>query len=301
MSNPFHSRLKEALNERIEQNRLRELALTDDNVLNLANNDYCRLAESAELKAAAIDAIERYGCSASASPLLSGYKKPHEDLLEKLKDWYGMPHGLLWNTGYAANQAVLSCLPKNGDIVIADRLIHNSMITGIKRSAARHVRYKHCDLDALEAKLVEYSDKTIFVVTESLFSMDGDYPDLKRIAELKSKYGFIWILDEAHAIGWYGKTGSGLAEEFNVREHVDVLVGTLGKAMGSMGAFTLFQNECLPKFLINHAGEFIYSTYPAPSTTFACSQSSAIQAASTNKSSAPTITSVTPSNASTLA
>lgn len=144
------------------------------------------------------------------------------------------------------------------------------MIAGIKRSGATFKRYPHLDLTVLETLLKEAyegsaSYRTIFVVTESVFSMDGDYPDLRKVASLKAKYPFVWILDEAHALGWYGKTGAGLAEAQQVTSQVDIFVGTLGKTLASSGAYTLFHNPIVRDYLINHASEFIYSTALAPS------------------------------------
>ena len=238
----------------------------EDTTLNLANNDYLELANDPRMKAAAQAAIETWGCSASASPLLTGYRPIHQQLEERVCTWSDFPEGLIWNTGYAANSAILSTLPQSGDLILADRLIHNSMISGILKSGARLIRYRHCDLNHLEDLLKQYTEKgrIIFVATETVFSMDGDYPDLSQMARLKEQYGFTWIVDEAHAIGWYGHKGSGLSQETNVTEQIDVLVGTFGKALGSMGAFTLFRDSTLRQYLLNYAEEFIYSTYLAP-------------------------------------
>lgn len=267
-----NARLKERLDsvlaERKSSGTMRRLRVCNpqSGLLNLANNDYLGFAGDAELKEAGRDAIDRYGCSASASPLVSGFGPAHQELLNSVKAWHGFEQGIVWNSGYVANQAVLSQLPKKEDVVLADRLIHNSMITGILSSGARLARYRHCDLDHLEALLQKHGKdgRLVFVATESVFSMDGDYPDLARMAELKERYGFFWILDEAHAIGWYGDKGSGLAESLGVADKVDVLVGTLGKALASMGAYTLFHDKSLSEYLINRSGEFIYSTYLPP-------------------------------------
>ena len=235
-------------------------------ILNLASNDYLGFSSDPRIQKAGQDAISKFGCSSSASPLVTGFGKAHRDLLALIESWYGFETGIVWNTGYGANQAMLGLLPKSGDLVLADRLIHNSMISGVLASDARLLRYRHCDLEHLEALLKKYAidDRVLFVVTESVFSMDGDFPDLKGIADLKKKYGFFWILDEAHAVGWYGKEGSGLAEEYGVLDQVDVLVGTLGKALGSMGAYTLLHEKAISDYLVNFAGEFIYSTYLPP-------------------------------------
>lgn len=244
--------------------------------LNLADNDYLSLAHDAEIAVAVARAAIDHGTSASASPLITGWHAPHARLTETLCAWHGLPHGLLWSSGYAANAAILGTLPVKGDLVLADRLIHHSMVAGLLRSGARLKRYPHLDLDALETELERAGrGRTVFVVTESVFSMDGDYPDLARMAELKRKYGFFWIVDEAHALGWYGPQGAGLVREAGVEKDVDVLVGTCGKALASGGAYALFNDEAVRDALVNLAGEFIYST-GLPCTTVAAAEAAVV-------------------------
>jgi len=268
MTSPFHDRWRTALEDRKSRGLHRSLRIweTAPGWLNLADNDYLNLARDPALVTAAIDAAGRYGCSSSASPLISGYGPAHRELEETLCRWHGFPHGLVWNSGYAANHAILSRLPRPGDLVLADRLIHHSMVSGILQSGARLIRYAHDDLDHLERLLEKHAgeNRAIFVVTESLFSMDGDFPDLRRLATLKKQFPFFLIVDEAHATGWYGPRGAGLVAEAGLTEEVDVLVGTLGKALGSQGAYTLFHDPLVRDFLINEAGEFIFSTYLSP-------------------------------------
>ena len=270
---PLAERVGERLTERTQAGLLRSLRVyaDDSTVLNLASNDYLALAHDPVVAAAAARTAWQEGTSATASPLITGWRRAHAELSATLCDWHGFAHGLIWSSGYAANGGVLGTLPKPGDLVLADRLIHHSMVAGILRSGARLRRYPHLDLDALERELiVAVPGRTVFVVTESVFSMDGDYPDLRRIAELRRRHGFCWILDEAHALGWYGATGAGLAEEQGVVADVDVLVGTCGKTLASGGAYTLFHHELWRDALINEAGEFIYSTaLPPPSAAAA--------------------------------
>ena len=268
MTGDLKSRLKAKLDARKRNGLFRSLraANVDPGILYLGNNDYLDLAKDKKMQSAGIDALERYGCSSSASPLITGYGLVHEELKQTLCRWHGFSHGLIWNSGYAANQAVLSLLPQKGDLVFADRLIHNSILSGILKSGARLIRYRHTDLDHLEALLVDHgeAERNVFVVTESVFSMDGDWPDLERLAKLKESLEFFWILDEAHALGWYGDQGQGLASELGVEDRVDLLVGTMGKALGSLGAYTLFRDESIGDFLVNYSDEFIYSTYLNP-------------------------------------
>jgi 8-amino-7-oxononanoate synthase len=235
--------------------------------VNLADNDYLGLSRDPAVVAAGVAALHEWGASSSASPLVTGYTEIHQKLEQALAAWQGYAHGLVMNTGFAANSAVLGGLPKKGDLVLADRLVHASMLDGIMASGARLRRFAHNDLDALELMLHEEPalDGVIFVVTESVYSMDGDSPDLKRLASLRKRFGFCWVLDEAHATGWYGATGSGLQEAQGAFAAADIVVGTLGKGLGSQGAYVLSHAPEVRDALINFAGEFVYSTYLAPS------------------------------------
>jgi 8-amino-7-oxononanoate synthase/dethiobiotin synthase len=272
-SGALAERVGERLAERTQAGLRRSLKVyaEDAVVLNLSSNDYLALAHDPVVAAAAARTAWDEGTSAAASPLITGWRRAHAELSATLCDWHGFAQGLIWSSGYAANGGVLGTLPKPGDLVLADRLIHHSMVAGILRSGARLRRYPHLDLAALERELLAAEPgRTVFVVTESVFSMDGDYPDLRAIAELRRRHGFCWILDEAHALGWYGATGAGLAEEQGVVADVDVLVGTCGKTLASGGAYTLFHHELWRDALINEAGEFIYSTaLPPPSAAAA--------------------------------
>jgi 8-amino-7-oxononanoate synthase len=264
----LHERLSADVASRENGGLLRALRLwgREAGWVNLADNDYLGLARDPAVVTAAAEAAGRYGCSSSASPLISGYQPPHRDLENELCRWHGFASGLVWNSGYSANRAVLSLLPASGDIVFADRLIHNSMIAGILQSGKRLIRFRHNDIAHLGELLQKHrtSVRIAFVVTESVFSMDGDAADLAAVARLKERFPFFLIVDEAHATGWYGRRGEGLAAELGVTSAIDLLVGTCGKALGSQGAYTLFHDPVLREYLINAAGEFIYSTYLSP-------------------------------------
>ena len=268
-------RLRQALVQREGAALRRRLVAraADDRRVNLADNDYLGLARDPAVIAAAAAALRDWGASSSASPLVTGYTELHQRLERTLATWQGYEHGLVFNTGYAANAAVLGGLPRKGDVVLADRLVHASMLDGILRSGARLRRFAHNDLDALELMLHEEPalDGVIFVVTESVYSMDGDSPDLRRLASLRRRFGFCWVLDEAHATGWYGATGSGLQEGQGVPAAADIVVGTLGKGLGSHGAYVLSHAPEVRDALVNFAGEFIYSTYLAPASAAAAS------------------------------
>ena len=262
-------RLRQSLAQREGSSLRRKLTAraSADTRINLADNDYLGLSRDPAVVAAGIAALHEWGASSSASPLVTGYTEIHQQLEQTLAAWQGYAHGLVMNTGFSANSAVLGGLPKKGDLILADRLVHASMLDGIMASGARLRRFAHNDLDALELMLHEEPalDGVIFVVTESVYSMDGDSPDLKRLASLRKRFGFCWVLDEAHATGWYGSTGSGLQEAQGAFAAADIVVGTLGKGLGSQGAYVLSHAPEVRDALINFAGEFVYSTYLAPS------------------------------------
>ncbi len=267
MSEQFFNRLEDELKSIREKNLFREVQLHSKYRLNLCSNDYFQLRHDPRVIAGAKEACEKYGTGSGGSPLLSGFLPCHQSLLDQLKKWKKKSSGMLFNAGFLANQAVLKHLPGKNDLVLADRLIHHSMAQALTQGAARFKRYHHLDLEHLEQLLSANCKKyeTVFVVTESVFSMDGDYPDLKKLVELKNHYSFILILDEAHGTGVFGDTGAGLAEEMQVQDHVDIIIGTLGKSLASMGAYVLSNSSTVIDFLVNRAGEFIYSTFLSPS------------------------------------
>ena len=267
MSEQFFNRLEDELKSIRDKNLFREVQPYSECRLNLCSNDYFQLRHDLRVIAGAKEACEKYGTGSGASPLLSGFLPCHQSLLDQLKKWKKKSSGMLFNAGFLANQALLKHLPGKNDLVLADKLIHHSMAQALTQGLARFKRYHHLDLDHLEELLnANYKDyETVFVVTESVFSMDGDYPDLKKLVELKKNYSFILILDEAHGTGVFGKTGAGLAEEMQVQDQVDIIIGTLGKSLASMGAYVLSDSSTVIDFLINRAGEFIYSTFLPPS------------------------------------
>ena len=185
-------RLNKDLDIRREKNLYREVKLHHDYRYNLASNDYFRLRYHPKVISKAQEACELYGTGSGASPLLSGFLPCHKELLDEILRWKQKSSGILFNSGYAANQSILKYLPGKKDLVLADRLIHNSLAQGLKQCAARFLRYSHIDMIDLE-NLLQKNHKSydsIFVITESVFSMDGDYPDLKKLVTLKKKFPF---------------------------------------------------------------------------------------------------------------
>jgi 8-amino-7-oxononanoate synthase len=275
MHNTLQKYIQEYLQAREKSGLLRELipCFVKNNPKNLYLNlnDYLQLSQHPSIIQAAQKALEIWGTSSGGSPAVGSYWPIHQELENVLKEWCGFEYGLLWNSGYTANKALLSTLPQKGDVVLADRYVHNSMLLGTQEAHAKLIRYHHLDLNHLEDLLRIYThpDRTVFVVTESVFSMEGDYPDFSQMSFLKDRYNFFWIVDEAHALGWYGPKGNGLVAKFGAEKNVDILVATLGKALASQGAFTLFHNPHLRSYLLNRTPEFIYSTYLTPAATAA--------------------------------
>jgi len=260
-------RLEKDLNDRKTKNLYREIKLYNSYRYNLASNDYFCLRYHPKVISKAQEACELYGTGSGASPLLSGFLPCHKELLDEILRWKQKSSGILFNSGYAANQSILKYLPGKKDLILADRLIHNSLVQGLKQCAAKFIRYSHINMTNLENLLQKHHKNydSIFVITESVFSMDGDYPDLKKLVNLKKKYPFILVLDEAHGTGVFGPTGGGLAEEMGVLSEIDILMGTLGKSLGSMGAYVLSNNQSIIDYLTNEASEYIYSTFLSPS------------------------------------
>jgi 7-keto-8-aminopelargonate synthetase-like enzyme len=275
MHNALNKKIHEYLKKRDKAKLLRQLAphvvKNNSTHLYLNLNDYLQLSKHPFIIQAAQKALAEWGTTSSGSPAVGSYWPIHQELEDALKKWCGFEYGLLWNSGYTANKALLSTLPQKGDVVLVDRYIHNSVLLGTQETQAKLIRYQHLNLNHLEdlLRLYTHPDRTVFVVTESVFSMEGDYPDFKQMSYLKDRYHFFWIVDEAHALGWYGPKGNGLVATFGVEKNVDILVATLGKALASQGAFTLFHQPHLRSYLLNRTPEFIYSTYLTPAAAAA--------------------------------
>ncbi len=228
-------------------------------VLLLCSNDYLGLAGDARLRDAAAEAAERWGAGAGASRLVSGNMTPHEELEARLAELKGTEACLLFGSGYLANTGIVSALAGPGEIVVSHARNHASLIDGCRLARAETKVWS--DLDELATALDDPRPATI--VTDAVFSMDGDVAPLAEIAELAERHDARVIVDEAHATGVIGAEGRGLAHELGVQ--VDVVIGTLGKALGSYGAFACCSRETAD-FLVNRARTLIYSTaLPPPS------------------------------------
>lgn len=235
-------------------------------LLNLSSNNYLNIADNQAITQEFLDNVgNRYSFGSASARLLTGTLPVYQELEELLSSLYGKESALLYNSGYHANVGISSALNQKGDVVFSDKLNHASIIDGMRLSDGKFFRFPHNDMHALE-KLLERERKNFnnaFIITESVFSMDGDIEDLKKIVELKKKYNCIMIIDEAHAFGVFGEKGLGVAEELGIIDDVDLLVGTFGKAIGSMGAFVTGPKTMID-FLINKSRSFIFSTALPP-------------------------------------
>ena len=242
-------------------------------LINFSSNDYLGLAQHPKLKAAAAEAAERWGAGAGAARLICGTLPPHRELEEAIAKFKGTAAALSFGSGYAAAVGAICALVGCEDVVALDKLVHASLVDGSRLSGAKLRVFKHNDVEDLEGILKWAREKSgerarVLVVTESVFSMDGDCAPLREIVELKDRFGAWLMLDEAHALGILGKGRRGLAEEFGVASRIEVQMGTLGKAVGSAGGF-IAGSEVLIDHLVNSARSFIFSTAPGPAAVAA--------------------------------
>jgi 7-keto-8-aminopelargonate synthetase-like enzyme len=277
-------------------------------LLNFSSNDYLGLAAEPALKEAARQALEQYGAGAGASRLICGSLAPHHQLEEALAAFKGAQAALSFSTGYAAALGTIGALAGKGDIVILDKLVHACIIDAARLSGAKLRVFAHNDMADLERLLewadarspkaedrrpeaegpefgVESAlppkdgvplalgtppagGRSVLIVTESIFSMDGDQAPLRQLVALKEKYGAWLMVDEAHATGLYGLHGGGLAEELGVSHRIEVQMGTLGKALGAAGGY-ICGSRTLIEYLVNRARSFVFSTAPVPAAVAA--------------------------------
>jgi 8-amino-7-oxononanoate synthase len=241
--------------------------LVGKRLINFSSNDYLGLANDQRLCDAATAAIAEFGVGAGSSRLISGTQSPHLKLESALAQWKETQAALCFSSGYAAAVGTLPALAGKGDVLLLDKLCHASLIDGAKLSGAILRVFPHNHLGKLESHLEwtkrEHPDSRVVIVTESVFSMDGDRVPLRELIELKKRFGVLLLLDEAHAIGVIGPNGRGLAAEEGLNKDVDVQMGTLSKALGASGGY-ICGSRSLIEWLINRARSFIYSTASPP-------------------------------------
>ena len=248
--------------------------------LNFSSNVYLGFANHPALREAAIKAVEKFGAGSGASRLICGSLAPHHELEEALASFKGTEAALTFSTGYAAALGTICSLVGKDDMVILDKLVHASIVDAARLSGAKLRVFKHNELDDLEDKLkwasgvqsskfkVQSRLPRILVVTESVFSMDGDLALLRDIVELKDRYGAWLMVDEAHATGLFGEHRRGLAEAYELTQRIEVQMGTLGKALGASGGY-ICGSRALIDLLVNRARSFIFSTAPVPAAAAA--------------------------------
>ena len=269
---------------RIDSPQSPRIQIDGQPLLNFSSNDYLGLANEPVLKEAAKQAIEEFGAGSGASRLICGSLAPHHQLELTLADFKGTEAALTFSSGYATAIGAIGALLGKEDVIVLDKLVHASIVDAARLCGAKLRVFAHNDLHALE-KILQWANKRtantphairdthrprILIVTESVFSMDGDLALLREIIELKEKYGAWLMLDEAHATGLYGQNRRGLAEAYELAHRIEIQMGTLGKALGAAGGY-ICGSDGLIDLLINRARSFIFSTAPAPATAAAAS------------------------------
>jgi len=272
---------KHELSQLDEQHLLRRLRIVDSyrgsritmnnrDMLLLCSNDYLGLANHPALRQAALLAMERYGFGSGASRLVSGTSELHTVLENRLAQFKGTEAALVFNTGYAANTGIIPAVAGSGDLILSDSRNHASIIDGCRLSRAEVMVYCHRDAGQLEELLKKsLNARRKLIVTDGVFSMDGDIAPLPDLVYLSEKYGAILMVDDAHGTGVLGRTGRGTVEHFGLSGRVHIQMGTLGKAFGSFGAYAAGSRDLI-NYLINKSRSFIYST-ALPSSVCAAS------------------------------
>ena len=249
---------------RVENDQGPTLILDGREVINFSSNNYLGIANHPALAEAAKRAIDQYGCGSGASRLISGNMALHEELENRLAKFKGTEAALVFNSGFQANTGILSALTGETDAILSDALNHASIIDGCRLSRANTFVYAHCDLNGLETVLKQAAGaRRRLIVTETIFSMDGDEAPLAAIVELAEKYDAWVMVDEAHATGIFGASGAGVVAKLGLGDRVLVQMGTLGKALGGFGAYVA-GSRALRELLINRCRSFIFTTALPP-------------------------------------
>lgn len=250
------------------QHEERNISSEGKTLLNLSSNDYLGLAANIDLREIFLKSLtpETFLPTSSSSRLLTGNFTIYEELEQTLAELFGTESALVFNSGYHANTGILPAVSNAQTLILADKLVHASLIDGIRLSTARCIRYRHNDMEQLERLVKENHQayRDLIIVTESIFSMDGDAADLPAIVRLKQQYNNVLLyVDEAHAFGVRGDGGLGYAEETDCIKDIDFLVGTFGKATASVGAFIVCR-RIIREYLVNRMRTFIFTTALPP-------------------------------------
>ena len=232
-------------------------------MLMLASNSYLDMSNDPQVKAYALKAIEKYGVGSGGSRLTTGTTNLHNQLEELLAIFKGTEAALVYNTGYMANIGIISALCSKDDVIFSDELNHASIIDGCRLSKAKIVVYRHNNMNDLEDKIKQNPCSKGLIISDAVFSMDGDIVDLPQLIEIADKYGLFSMIDEAHATGVIGESGRGTMEYFHMTQKPDIIMGTLSKAIGSEGGFVSGKQELI-EYLKNKSRSFIFSTSLSP-------------------------------------
>lgn len=240
--------------------------INGEKFLNLSSNNYLGFADNKKITEEFLNyAQDKYSFGSASARLLTGTLPVYKELEDLISNMFNKEKTLLFNSGYHANVGINSSIADKGDVIFSDKLNHASIIDGMQLSKGKFFRYPHNNMEALERLLIRERKNfnNAIIVSESVFSMDGDIADIQKLVYLKEKYNCLLILDEAHAFGVFGQNGLGVTETLNLTDKVDLIIGTFGKAIGSMGAFAT-GNHILIDYLINKARSFIFSTALPP-------------------------------------
>ncbi|AQT69022.1 8-amino-7-oxononanoate synthase [Anaerohalosphaera lusitana] len=240
-----------------------QIAETGQRVVNFSSNNYLSIADHDKIKKEVQQAVSDFGYGSGGSRLICGTSPTHVGIEREFADFLGFEAALLFSSGWAANQAVLKTIPQKGDLVLLDKLDHASIIDGCLAGEADFRTYRKNRLDRLEKLLTESNHQRKFIVTESVFSMDGELAPLEELIRLRDRYNAYLIVDEAHSIGCLGRCGAGLAEQTGVLDKIDILISPLGKAFAASGAIVAGSRPVVD-YLVNGARSFIYSTACSP-------------------------------------
>ncbi len=256
--------------KRIDSMQGPTIIIDDKKAILLSSNNYLGLAGHPEVIRAQIQAAEQFGAGACASRLISGNINLYEKLESKIAEFKGTEEAIVFATGYMANVGTISALVGEGDIVLCDKLDHASIIDGARLSGAKLRAYPHKNLERLES-ILEKSPayRKRLIITDGIFSMDGDIAPLPGLVEVSQRFGAILMLDDAHATGVFGKTGRGTCEHFGIKKGVDIQMGTFSKALGNLGGF-IAGSRTLIEYIRNKARSFIYSTALPPAVIGGC-------------------------------
>lgn len=245
-----------------------EVKLGSRKILMFGSNDYLDLTWDPRVKEAAAAAIRQYGTGCSGSRLLNGTLPIHVQLEEELAEFMGKEEAIVFGTGFQANYAAIAALATEGDVILCEHNLHASLVDGALRSSARTMRYRHNDMQHLEKRLQQVDGEGVLIVSESVFSMEGDVADLKDVTSLAKMYGARTYVDEAHGLGIFGPTGAGVAEEQGVLQDVDVVMGTFSKSLAAAGGFVA-STEPVIHFLKHLAQPFVFSASVPPASVAA--------------------------------